>query len=710
MSVTNKYLRVALITIILIIIYGFGVGLRWKIVDGLDRYFAGLIFVRESAFYFYFAKELDKKGSIPKIDYKAQYPEGFDVERDHNFAKGKLTVFFHKIPVLRNIQFEKFARYFDSIFFCLGAIPLFFISRLFSKNDWLSLALSAVYLIGMPVLPRSTGAGFDMETFSIPLLITHLFLFLYGILKGGFWFSILSGIVLGIAIAGWDFCQFYMLIFAGFVFLAILVLSDWQSILKHFTATLPGVIIAGIVCGYLRSHFFLVSFGMLLSYPLGMTGIILFKKQIKRLYIAPAVMLIFSILVIFSDVFFDYSETYLHVGQKFISKIRHLNTKPDDPGELTFTERIEWTPPFNSATQKFGGRYPFVRMLRYAVPALMPLALIIAGFFKGRRRTEEIMILWNIGVFFVLYLMFVRMEVLLVIFLIIAVGIAWKYFCRLRGFLRTAMMIIWAAYIGGLLLFEICLTIPPSKNLAKFTPESSDKIIAQKGLIDVVKDSTKPDSIILADFNVSPVILAYADRGIILHPKFESVQMRMRVKEYYEALFSRNEFDLNRFCNKYKADFFIFTYYVWMPEKGEEGWLYSPKYIAGVVDTGYLPYGFRYLVSDDSRVAYFKPIPEKTVSAPDPEKGEYVVRYKIYGVVSDTDMEKAREHLARGEMKLAIEEYEDAIEELKKGIELFPGLPSHAYTKLGTAYMSIGDYDMGDKYFKMGSTFHKEGR
>ena len=224
MPVSNKYSRLAIITVILLIIYGSGVALRWRIVEGLDRYFNGLIFVRESAFYFYFANELDKKGTLPEIDYKAQYPEGFDVEKEHNFAKGKFTVLIHKIPPLRNIHFEKFARYFDAIFFCLGAIPLFLISRIISKNDWLGLALSAIYLTAMPVLPRSTGAGFDMETFSIPLLITHIFLFLYGISRNRFLFSLLSGLALGIAIAGWDFCQFYMLIFSGFVFLAILVL------------------------------------------------------------------------------------------------------------------------------------------------------------------------------------------------------------------------------------------------------------------------------------------------------------------------------------------------------------------------------------------------------------------------------------------------------------------------------------------------------
>jgi hypothetical protein len=401
---------------------------------------------------------------------------------------------------------------------------------------------------------------------------------------------------------------------------------------------------------------------------------------------------------------------YSHVGQKFISKIRHLNVKPADPGKLSFSERIEWTPPFNSATEKWAGTYPFIQMLRYAIPAMLPFAFSLAGFFKGRRRMEDALIYWNALVFAISYLMFVRLEVLLVVCLIFTFGIAWRHFRELGKITSAVMMPVWAAFLGCLMLFEIALAAPPSKNIRNFLPESRDRMAALKGLVDAVKSSTEPDSVVLADFNISPVILAYTKRGIILHPKFESVNMRERVQKYYEVLFSTKEESLNLFCNEYGASHYVFTYYVWRAEKDSSGWLYSPKYIANAIDRGYMPYGFRWFVADDSRVAYFRPLPEWTVSVQDPKSGEYVARYKIFEVVSDYDRQKAFECLARGEMYVANESYGEAEMELSTAIELFPGLPSKAYTQLGMAYKQLGNDEKARKYMTMGATFTKEGR
>ena len=716
MPVGTKYARIIIIALILMLIYSFGVGLRWKIVEHLDTYCGGLIYIRESALYFYFAKEFDEKGAVPELDFKAQYPDGFNVEREHNFAKGKLTAYAHRISGLRNMPFEAFARRFDALFFCLGIVPLFFAARLLAKNDWIALLCAAIYVVAMPALPRSTGAGFDMETFSIPLLIAHFCLFLYGITRGRFLFSLLSGFALGLAVAGWDFCQFYILIVAGFVLCAIFLIEEWRNLLKHFATALPGIIVAGIISGYLRSHYFLVSYGMLLAYPLGCAGIISIKKQIKRLYIAPSIVVAFFILAIFSSVIFDYSETYSHVGQKFVSKIKHLNVKPADPGKMTFTERIEWTPPFHSATQKFRNAYPFVQMLRYVIPAILPLALFIAGFSKGRRKMEEAAVIWNVFAFAALYLMFVRVEVLLVIFLILAFAIGWKFYSERSKAISFAFMSGWAVFLGFLLLFEIILAVPPSRNIGKFTPEDPEYIAALRGVLEAVKEGTEADSVVLADYTVSPVLLAYADRSIILHPKFESVQMRNRVQKYYEALFSVSEENLNRFCNEFGTDYFVFTYYVWQPEKYDNddninpGWIYSAKYIANATKRDFMPYGFRYLVSDDSRVAYFKPLPEWTVSVYNERYKMDIPHYKMFRNVSDEEKEKARKFLARAELNIRNEKYEEAKLELLAGIELFPGLPPKAYTQLGVVYKNLGDDENALRYMTMGATFWKEGR
>jgi hypothetical protein len=707
----SSWKKAVFVGIILALIYCLGVGVRWRIVTLLDGSYGGMIFTRESAFYFHFARQLAETGDLPEKDLKAQYPEGFDVEAGHNFAKGKLGAYTYRLFGSGRISFERFVRRFDAVFFCLGILPFFFLVRQMSGNEWISLLASGVYVIAMPALQRSTGAGFNMETFSIPLLFLHLCLFVQGIRSDRIWISLLSGFCLAAAVAGWDFCQFYLLILGLFVFLSIFFLPEWQKLLRHFASLLPGLVLAGMVCGYLRRHQFLVSYGMLLAYPLTVWGTFFFKKPIKKLYIAAAVVVVFSILAVSTFVFFDYSKTYSHAGQKFYSKIKHLNSKPLDPSKLSFTERIEWTPPFHSATEKYlRGTYPFVQMLRYAVPALVPLVLFAMGFFRGRREPSEALIIYNAVAFSVLYLMFVRLKVLLVVFFILALGIGWGYFNRLSGRRRFALKTIWVFVLSGLLIFEIAAAVPVHRNVWKFVPESPGRMAALKGLVEAMSKRTDEDSVVLADFNVAPVILAYAGRSIVLHPKFESSEMRERVRKYYEALFSDSEEELNRFCCRYGADYFVFTYYVWRTEKDDTGWVYSPKYIAGAIEKGYMPYGFRWMVADDSRVAYFRPVPEGTVMVPDLGTGEYVVRYKTFEVVTPQDQEKARDHLVRANEYLETEEPENAAKELLAGIKLFPGLPAEAYTKLGVACMMMGNDEEGLKYMTMGATFTKEGR
>ncbi len=426
----SRALRIAGIGVLLLLVYCMGVGIRWRIVDRLDDFYGGMIYTRESALYFHFARELAEEGSLPEggISKRAQHPEGFDIEGEHTFAKGKLVAYCYRWFCPGSVSFESFARRFDGVFFCLGVFPFFFLMRLLSRSDWIGLLGSALYVTAIPALQRSTGAGFDMETFSIPLLLAHVCLFAYGIRKDRALLSSLSGLFLAVAVAGWDFCQFYLLIVGSFVFFSIFLLRDWAKLLRHFAALVPCLIMAGLVSTYLRRHYFLASYGMLLAYPLAISAKIIFFKRIKKLYIPVGIVVILGLSIIFTHLFFDYSRVYSHVGQKFYSKIKHLNSKPSDPSKLSFTERIEWTPPFHSATEKFGRTYPLVQMLRYLVPALVPLILFTAGFFRGRREQVEALIFYNVLAFLALYLMFVRVKALLIIFLILALGSAWRYF------------------------------------------------------------------------------------------------------------------------------------------------------------------------------------------------------------------------------------------------------------------------------------------
>ena len=68
----RNWKKVVLVGIVLGLIYCLGVGFRWRIVTMLDGSYDGMIFTRESAFYFHFARELAETGAFPKKDLRAQ--------------------------------------------------------------------------------------------------------------------------------------------------------------------------------------------------------------------------------------------------------------------------------------------------------------------------------------------------------------------------------------------------------------------------------------------------------------------------------------------------------------------------------------------------------------------------------------------------------------------------------------------------------------
>ncbi|MEW6558026.1 MAG: tetratricopeptide repeat protein [Elusimicrobiota bacterium] len=79
----------------------------------------------------------------------------------------------------------------------------------------------------------------------------------------------------------------------------------------------------------------------------------------------------------------------------------------------------------------------------------------------------------------------------------------------------------------------------------------------RKSLIEWLKKNTAPTAVFLANFELSPSILTYTDRTIILHPKFENKQYRQKFKEYIFALFDDEDtfFDL---CKRVKADYYVY--------------------------------------------------------------------------------------------------------------------------------------------------------
>ena len=64
---------------------------------------------------------------------------------------------------------------------------------------------------------------------------------------------------------------------------------------------------------------------------------------------------------------------------------------------------------------------------------------------------------------------------------------------------------------------------------------------------------------VLANFGVSASILTYGECPILLHPKFESKEIRDRVRAYGETLFKGTEEELRDWANRYGAQYYVYA-------------------------------------------------------------------------------------------------------------------------------------------------------
>ena len=108
------------IVLVLALVYVLGVGLRWSIASTIETAVkpAGaeeLPYTLESALLFHYADEYRRTGRIPRVDPRAQVPEGLDVWRDLSLGKGIVAAWLYNGLGVRGVSFQRFVRRFDEI-------------------------------------------------------------------------------------------------------------------------------------------------------------------------------------------------------------------------------------------------------------------------------------------------------------------------------------------------------------------------------------------------------------------------------------------------------------------------------------------------------------------------------------------------------------------------------------------------------------------
>lgn len=163
------------------------------------------------------------------------------------------------------------------------------------------------------------------------------------------------------------------------------------------------------------------------------------------------------------------------------------------------------------------------------------------------------------------------------------------------------------------------------------------------GLIKWFRQEDMSDEIIMADFEVSPLLKAYCQSKIILQPKFELGKTRENYRQFIEIMFHKTEKELSNFCAENQAKYFIF-------DRGypEAKGLYSPRYFAAAHDLkGNSPANMMNVAQTRDLLRNFYEI------KPPKQLKTINNRYIVFQVISEQDKKKAAKWVAAAKLEFA---------------------------------------------------------
>jgi hypothetical protein len=264
-----------------------------------------------------------------------------------------------------------------------------------------------------------------------------------------------------------------------------------------------------------------------------------------------------------------YAGDYNHVFGLFVQKVLHGFRLPADPAQLPFDSRVFWAPPFNTPT--WGEIWS---KLGFHVVVLFPV-LIWCLWTLLRRDTDVVRrsFLMTIPAFGAAYLMIERMGIVFLLFAAVTVALAGE---RLVRRLATGMGSRALPMVAGLLLISPVMNLNGNLgDMIRITRSvrqggevhlgASDQALWESwsGMFSWLTVNTPgPGSrlagsaaVFLGEIGVSPQLLLYTGRPIVLNSQFENTEIRLRYHRFLEALYATDEMVLWEFARRHGADY-----------------------------------------------------------------------------------------------------------------------------------------------------------
>jgi tetratricopeptide (TPR) repeat protein len=539
----------------------------------------------ECAVQYRYARLIAEGMPLPRRDEKLQYPEGVDTYRE-------LTVFMevvsgHAYRIARRLgatlTLDEFLYWWCSFFSSLSVIPAYLLARRVFHSRLAGIAACLLYALSTASADR-TIRSYLYETFALPLLFGGTACFvasMYRVRSARSWMSAgFAALLLVTGLASWHFSRFYFLVLGVAAAALFLTISPRRlpRLLRAVAVITLLAGLAGVFVPVLQAKRFWASPQLMVWMAIVVAAWLELQRQGSRVESTAAeradprriivrrlarLAIVAIPLFIISASQRTESEGYGHVWGLLWEKLRHFGWKPVDPAELSYEARALWTGAFNS---------PSAAYVLTSFWAIVPACAVAArrqyrsgrGFSARRRvfaQSDLILLVVLALLFGGLFWLIKRLSVFAVFFLAV-VGGGCVY--RLRTKNRWAVAIALLACTSALCVdfLSILYGSPirvrlfralggPNYRAPVRSPEHDDRLVKW------ARRNTPVDAVFLARLGINPLMLAYADRAVVLQPKFEHDAVRDKWREFLAALYG-DESALARFCEQYRVTHYLY--------------------------------------------------------------------------------------------------------------------------------------------------------
>ncbi|RKZ12958.1 hypothetical protein DRQ50_11190, partial [bacterium] len=504
--------------------------------------------------------------SLLSHDTFQQHPDGVDQWREYTLLMEPVYGFMYRLAGDPSRPVVEFLLKLVPLIHVLAMLPLFVVARLLGVRRPAAVAAVLVAATCGPALTRLAGSLLLKETFSLLLLWLFLALHLAACRTGRTWLRVGAAVMLVPLLASWHLAQYLALVVLGATALSRAVSGDGSE--RRAWMLPAGYLVAALVAGMTPSlaarHFLLDSlFALVVAWLVAEivasrmpTG----RARSRLGLLAGSVVLLVGPTLVWPGHGGDYG----HVGGLLAAKLSHGFRLPEDPELLSFAVRLFWTHPFHTPPPAEIWAGVGAHTVLFMGAMVWALVLVVRPGTTSLRRT----VLLTSLVFALAWLAVARLGVVFVPFGALIVAMAADDLAGRRS--------PWwpAAVLAGAAIFNLNTVLAEPLSIAREvragrparlqTGEDASLPARVELLRWVTRYTPGPGSAVagkpstfLAGIALSPQLLLYTGRPVVLNSQFENESIRQRYEQFLEALFARDPSRLHDLARRYDADYLI---------------------------------------------------------------------------------------------------------------------------------------------------------